>query len=175
MSASQVLTTVVAALTDEATGLAAKAEALKADGTLEAELPTLNRIRTDYRIVPHSLSDRMQPTGQPAVAVSVRRYMADQRLATAPTRDALAEMQVAVEYVEADQQVIEDSASLAATALLQVLDGLREYSDANGGTVLDLDTQGVGMQVDTQFGQFDGPVQSFGFVARFTVMERSAR
>ena len=175
MSASQVLTTVLAALTDEATGLAAKAEALKADGTLEAELPALNRVRTDYAIVRHSLSDRMQPTGQPTVAVSVRRYMADQQLPPSTGRDALCEMQVACEYVEADQQVIEDSASLTATALLQVLDGLREYSDASGGTVLDLNDQGVGAAVDVQFGRFDGPVQSFGFVARFTVMERSAR
>lgn len=168
MSASQVLQTVKDAIADEVSGLAVKAEALKA-----LDAPALSRVRTDYNVVPHSLSDRMQPTGQPNVAVSVRRYMADQQLSNAPTRDALAELQVAVEYVEADQQVIEDSASLTATALLQVLDGLREYSDANGGTVLDLSTQGAGMQVDVQFGRFDGPVQSFGFVARFTVMERS--
>ena len=168
MSASQVLTTLRAALEDEATGMAAKAEALKgADGSL-------NRVRTDYQWVRWSLTDRMQTTGQPNVAVSVRRVLTEQRLATFPSRDGIWSIEIAFEcFAGDDQALIEDSVTTAATALLQVLDGLREYSDANAGTVLEINAAEGQPSIDIQFGDFAGPVASFGFLCRFTVLERS--
>lgn len=163
MSASQVLSTLRGAMQDAATGLAARVEALKAAD------PALQAVRSDVQWVRWSLAGRMQTTGQPNVAVSVRRVLTEQKLAAMPSRDGMWSVEIAYECFSADQGVIEDTVTTTATALLQVLDGLREYSDAHAGTVVDLEGQ-----IDMQFGAFDGPeVNSFGFICRFTVLERS--
>jgi hypothetical protein len=69
----------------------------------------------------------------------------------------------------ADPESIEANVSLAAVALAQVLDGIREYSDATNGSIIDLEgTQPILFQ----FGEFDGATSS-GFIAAITLTERS--
>lgn len=168
MSASQVLTTVRAALKDEATGLAAKVAELKAADS------SLVRVNTAYNWIRWSLADRLATTTAPNVAVSVRGAQTELKLSTYPTRDAAWRMEVSGECFEADQGAIEDWATTTATALLMVLDGLREYSDANAGTILEVMAQPGQPSVSLDFGDFQaGTVQSFGFICRFTVLERS--
>lgn len=164
MSARQVLATVRSALQDATTGVAARVT------TLKAADPSLATVRTDFAFPRWLLSGQMQPASQPNLAVAIESVLTEQKLASLPTRDGEWTVTVGFECFDADAGVIEDSVTTVMLAVCQVLDELREYSDAHGGTILAI--QG---SLNVRVGPFDGPATSNGFLCRFTLLERSTQ
>jgi hypothetical protein len=159
MSQHQVLALLDDCLKDASVGLAARVAAL-APTSLK---PTL--IRTEFNFVPWKLSGVMQRTNVPNAMTRPGQWHA--KLKQAGGRDALSVVQFGVEWFDADAITLQENVTITATALAQVLDGLRDYSDAHGGTVID-----VLDPIDFQFGEFTGPTSS-GFLATITIEERS--
>jgi hypothetical protein len=127
----------------------------------------LDTQRTDYRFSAPALDGRMAPTTSPNVSVAELGWDAELK-ANFNARDGLVPLQITYELVDADEDVLLDNASINAEALLEVLDFLREYSDAHGGTIIQvLDRASI------RFGYFGEDVPSYGFRCTFTVQERS--
>jgi hypothetical protein len=160
MSIATVLDTVRDCLADETVGLSSQLSALASDASSD---PT--RIRLDFNVVKWKLGNVAQTSTQPNVMLRPRRWDTQQKRAA--QRDGLVAIDVAVEWFEADTDVLQDNVTLAATALARVLDALRDYSDAHNGTVID-----VLDPITFAFGEFEGPVSS-GFVATIQIEERS--
>jgi hypothetical protein len=83
-------------------------------------------------------------------------------------RDAFVDIEIGYEYFGGVLTQIQNNVAIVATALAQVLDQLRAYSDAHAGTIIEVDNS-----VRYDFGQFAGPT-SHGFIATITVQERSS-
>lgn len=162
MSARQVLALVDELLKDQAEGFEVTLAAL-----IAADPPALPlRAETDVsRLRPASTV--MRPTTTPRISAHLRA-------ATATTiqplqRDGKVTIDLHYETFEADEEVLEMQVAYAASAAAKVmLDHLREYSDAHGGTVVEVDDE-----IGFTFGQFDGPV-SAGFIASVKITERSS-
>lgn len=160
MSQRQVLNLLKAALLDATTGLAAQAA---------AEATTLGlSVSTDFALDPWMLSGQMKATGQHNVSVTPRGWAANTMLPNETYRDAIVSFQVSFETFAAASGQLEDTISVFATALMRVFDRLRDYSDANGGTVLQ-----VLEAVSFSFGEFTGgSATSSGFTCTVTIQER---
>lgn len=156
---TDVIKTLFAALQDPGTGLAARAVALTG---------VLPNIRTDYRYQPWVLSGELKMAGQPNVAIAPTAGAATLRLPAENARDGEWRLDISVEFFDADPQIIMDNVGVTVAALFQVLDTLREYSDAHGGTVLQ-----VFEPVGLRFGQFAGVSTTNGFTATATIQERA--
>lgn len=160
MSARQVRETAQALLKDPIVGLAQAIASLAiSEGVAE--------LQTEFNYVRASLSGKMLPSGAPNIAVRARQWQPDQKLRS-PQRDSTVTLEVMAEFFNSNPEALEDQMEITAIAVAQVLDGFREYSDANGGTVLD-----VLDPITFNIGQFGGPVTSDGFVCSATVIERS--
>jgi hypothetical protein len=162
MSEHQVLATIDALLKDAGVGLKAKVDALV------ILLGPATTIRSDFNFVKWALRGRANPSQAPNVMLAPRRWTPDQKLPNKPQRDAWCEIEIGLETFGTDPAQIQDEVTIWATALAQCIDGLRAFSDANGGTVVDVDDP-----LSFQFGEFTGPASS-GFLARVTVLERSS-
>jgi hypothetical protein len=162
MSISQVIATVTACLEDPLVGLSARVAAL---ADTEAEDP--QRIRTEFASRKWKLAGVMQPSGQPNVMVRPGRWSA--RLKQANHRDGVVLVEIGAEWFDANVDVLQENITIAAAALAQVLDGLRAYSDAHSGTVID-----VLDPIEYVFGEFTGPASS-GFTATTLIEERSSQ
>lgn len=160
MSMRQVLTTLTAALNDSNAGLAASAAMI-------ASADSITDYITGVNLEPWALSGNMKTSTQNNVAVSPRGWDADLQKQAGEIRDARTQFQVAFESFAADPSVTQDTVSVFASALMQVLDSLREYSDANEGTVILVEEP-----VSFTFGPFTGGSQSAGFIANAVIRER---
>lgn len=156
---TDVIKTLGDALADPVTGLAAKAVALTG---------ALLDIRTDYRFQPWVLSGELKMAGQPNVAIAPTSGAANLKYPQQTMRDGEWRIDISVEFFDADPQTIMDNVGVTVTALFQVLDTLREYSDAHGGTILQ-----VFEPVGLRFGQFAGVSTTNGFTATATIQERA--
>lgn len=160
MSARQVRKTVRALLEDPTVGLSQAVAALAlAEG--------VDDIKTDFNFVRGSISGKMLPSGQPNISVDARNWRPEQKVVK-PQRNARVVLDIRAEFTSADQQQLEDQRDLTAIAIVKVLDGLREYSDANGGTVVDVDDP-----YNIDIGTFSGPITSEGILVSATILERS--
>lgn len=163
MSVFDVLRTVRDCLADDVVGLSAAVKALAGTGEIGAD-----KIRTEFVFVAWKLSGAPNTTRATTTPnVMLRPMKWDPTLKRAQLRDALVRIEIGIEWFDADAQVIQDNVSLGATALARVMDGLRDYSDAHGGTVID-----VLDPMEFFFGDFEGPASS-GFLARIQIQERS--
>jgi hypothetical protein len=162
MSQQQVLATLEACLQDVVDGLAAKVTALAA---VVATDPAT--IRVDFNFVKWKLAGAMQPARTPNVMLRPGRWSVG--LKQANHRDGVTNVEVGAEWFDADPSVLQDNIVITATALAQVLDGLRDYSDAHGGSIVD-----VIDPIEFLFGEFSGPASS-GFTAAIQIQERSAQ
>jgi hypothetical protein len=160
MSARQVRLTTQALLKDPAQGLSQAVAALAA-----AEGAT--GLSYDFNFVRASLSGKMLPSGKPNIAVRARGWRPDQKLRS-PQRDSTVTLEIMAEFTGADPAQIEDQVEITAIAVAQVLDSLRAYSDAHGGTVLDVQDP-----ISFDIGQFGGPTTTDGFVCSANILERS--
>lgn len=156
-----VIKTLGDALADGVTGMGVRAAALAAAaGLLD--------IRTDYRFQPWILSGEMKMAGQPNVAIAPAIGAATLKIPAETHRVGEWRLDISVEFFDADPQVITDNVGIAVTALFQVLDTLREYSDAHGGTIRQV-VEPVGLR----FGQFAGASSTNGFTVTATIQEES--
>lgn len=160
MSARQVRKTVRALLEDPTVGLSqAVAGLVLAEGA--------ENIKTDFNWVRGALSGKMLPSGKPNISVDARTWRPEQKVAKS-WRDSSVVVDIRAEFVSADSQQLEDQRDLTAIALVQCLDGLREYSDTHDGTIVD-----VIDPYSFSIGEFGGPVTTEGFVCSATIIERS--
>jgi hypothetical protein len=161
MSARQVRKTVRALLKDAVLGLKPTITDLAiAD-------PVDSPIATDFNYVRGQLTGKMLPTGQPNITVDARNWRPEQKVVK-PQRDSRVLVEIRGEFSSADPDQLEDQRDLTVIALVKCLDGLREYSDANGGTILDVEDP-----YNIDIGLFGGPITTEGFICNFTVLERS--
>lgn len=161
MSARQVLLTTDALLRDGALGFVATLAAL-----LVASPPT-TALQSATNITRLRPRDSMQPTTGPRLSLQLRTATAD--VVQPAQRDGHVELAARYETFEANDETLELQVAYAASALAKVLlDNLRTYSDAHGGTVVDVENP-----LSFVFGQFDGPVAA-GFIATIVITERSS-
>lgn len=163
MSQRQVLELLKDAILDDIIGLEAQAATVIANEGYESA-------STNFGLDPWMLSGQLKATGQHNVSVTPRGWSANVMLPNETFRDAIVSFQVSFETFAADPAQLEDTISVFATALMRVLDLLRDYSDANDGTVLQvLDT------VSFSFGEFTGgSATSSGFTCTVNIQERGA-
>lgn len=161
MSAREVIATLRACLADDVVGLSAAVTTL-AGGADKPE-----RVRTDFNFVKWKLSGAAtpQPTTAPNVMLRPKSWSAD--LKRAQLRDGIARVEVGIEWFDAETDVLQDNITIGMTALARVVDGLRAYSDAHAGTVID-----VVDPIEFIIGEFEGPASS-GFLATIEIEERS--
>lgn len=164
MSALDVIATLRDCLQDDTVGLAAAVAGLAPN----ASDPT--RIRLDFNFVKWKLAGAsvQQTTLTPNVMLRPRSWRPE--LKRANLRSSVVLIDVGMEWFDSETDVLQDNIVIGATALARVLDGLRDYSDAHGGTVID-----VIDPINYVFGEFefDGPVSS-GFLATIQIEEQSA-
>jgi hypothetical protein len=163
MSQRQLLDTLKLALQDGDTGLAAQAQTIAiAEG--------LN-VRTDFTFDRWALSGKMMPGGGPNVSVTPTGWAANTMLPNEALRDAVGSFNIGYENFSADMGELEDNVSVVATALIRVLDRLREFSDtklpAGSGTVVQ-----VLEAVSFTFGAFGRGATSSGFLCSVNIQER---
>lgn len=158
MSMQEVLDVVEGALQDPIVGLAAAVDVIaNGDG----------RIRVDFVHGKWALAGALSDTRSPNVMVRPRRWLPEAKRADTGHRNADVQLDIGYEYFGNDPLAIQDNVAAVATALAQVIDELREYSDTRGGTIIET--------VDPilfDFGQFQGPTSN-GFLATITLIERS--
>lgn len=155
---TDVIKTLGDALAAPVTGMAARAQALTG---------ALANIRTDYFFEPWVLSGQMKMAGAPNVAIAPTIGSASLKIPAETQRDGAWQLDISVEFFDADPQVIMDNVGIAVAALFQVLDTLREYSDGHGGTIMQV-IEPVGLR----FGQFAGASSTNGFTVTATIQER---
>jgi hypothetical protein len=155
---TDVIKTLSDALQDVATGLAVKAVALTG---------ALPNIRTDYVFAPWILSGEMKMAGAPNVAIAPTIGAANLKIPAETQRDGEWRLDISVEFFDADPVTIMNNVGVSVTALFQVLDTLREYSDAHGGTIMQ-----VMEPLSLRFGQFAGASSTNGFTLTATIQER---
>jgi hypothetical protein len=162
MSMRQVLATLFAALNDNVTGIAARAAVVAAgDG--------LANVRTDYVIGPWVLSGELHPATYPRISIGPATGATTLMVPPETKRDGEWTFDISFETFDADPINIQDNTATTATALLQVLDTLREYSDAHAGTVAQ-----VREPISFRFGNFGGISSANGFVCTATISERGS-
>lgn len=160
MSMQQLLDTVSGALQDDDVGMAVKLTAL-ADGDA--------CVRSDLTFARWALTGSLNDARGPNMAVRPIAWSPDTKVSDQGHRDAAAQIEVSYEYFGSDLDTIQRNVALAATALAQVVDELRAYSDAHDGTIIEVvDPMGF------TFGDYAGPT-SHGFKATITLTERSTQ
>jgi hypothetical protein len=159
MSAPQVLATVNALLADEVRGLSVYVAAL-ADGD--------DAITSAFNYIPWAMEGPLRDSRSPNVMVRPRNWRPEVKKGDTAHRDAWLDLEIGYEYFGGVLVSIQNNVATVATALAQVLDQLRAYSDATGGTIIEVEDS-----VRYDFGQFAGPT-SHGFIATITIQERSA-
>jgi hypothetical protein len=165
MSQSSLMALIDAFLADDIVGLAATVEKF---GPLSPRAMALGleQVRTDFRFIDYRALGAMQPTTAPSVIVETVDYRPRGRVAN--ERDALLTTRITIEYTAGEEAALLANRDVCADALGAMLcDYLRDYSDAHGGSVVEV----IG-EVAIQQGQFQGAVTS-GLVAVAQILERT--
>lgn len=164
MSERQVIATLRAALQDAAIGFAPTVAAVLAAEGIAAGIVT-----TEYNFVRWIGAEKL---AAPSMGHEVAIYPSTSRetleLPLESLREGLIDLTLTFTTFHSDAGVIEDNILVHAAALRRVLDRLREFSDANGGTVAQ-----VVEPITVDFLTNAGAATSAGFRARFTIEERS--
>lgn len=161
MSARQVLSLCDGLLADPLQGFVVTLAAL-----IAADPPTVD-LRAETEISRRRPTGQLKPTTSPTLSINLR---AATTTAVQPPqqRDGRVELTARYECVIADEEALELQVAFAAAALSKMfVENLRAYSDANDGTVVEIEDP-----LTFAFGEFEGPV-SAGFIANITIRERS--
>lgn len=162
MSARQVLETCDGLLADNALGFVATLAAL-----IVAD-PPIAGVRSATSISRRRPQGQLKPTSEPQLSINLRAS-ATSAVQPPQQRDGRVELNTRYECVIADEEILEQQVAYAAAALSKMfVENLRAYSDAHGGTVVEIEDP-----LSFTFGEFEGPV-SAGFVASITILERSS-
>jgi hypothetical protein len=161
VSAREVLQTVDGLLADPAMGFVVTLAALIA--TDPPSVPIVSDTAISRRRPDGQLVNTTRPN------LSVNLAGAESTLVQPGQKDGRVQLRARYECFHADEETLELQLAYAAAAFSKMItEYVREYSDAHGGTIVEVaDTIGF------SFGEFDGPV-SAGFIATFTVIERSS-
>ena len=159
MSVIDVLAITRQALEDDQTGLAAYMAAIAAAVDL--------RVRTNIEFGKWALPETMVPTSPHHVVVRPAGGLEEPREGRAQ-RDGVQAIVVAAEVFSADPDELQDTLTVLQVALLQVFDELRSYSDAHGGTVIEIDGD-----ISTRYGVFPDRATSGGVELTINIRERS--
>ena len=163
MSERQVIATLRAAFADPVIGLGATA----------AEVIALEGIPAGVVTVVYDFVKWLRGGGLPEAAaghtISIVPLRSTSTLAipVESQREGLIPLELTFTTFHSDPAAIEENVLVHAAAVRRCLDKLREFSDANGGTIVQ-----VREPVDIDFG-ISGNATSAGFRARFTIEERS--
>lgn len=169
MSQRQTLAIVQALLEDESLGLRATVERLAA--TLpNAPTGDPGPLSADFAFYRGALPGVMRPATSANVMLRPVRWVTNPRLG-GNVREGVASIDVGFEMTSASLGDRVDEVALVATALVQCLDGLRDYSDAHAATYGSVIVD-VNPGIDFSFADFEGP-NTYGFLARFSVQELS--
>jgi hypothetical protein len=161
MSQRQLLDTLKAAVLDTDTGLKAQADTIALAESIE--------VVTDFALDRWMLSGVMHSAAQHNVSIAPKQWAANTMLPNENLRDAVGIFTISFETFSPDPAVLEDTISVFTTALIRVLDRLREFSDAHAGTVVQ-----VMESVSFAFGAFaGGTAASSGFICTVSIQERS--
>lgn len=166
MSDFAIIETTRAACEDPSNGLAARMSAIA------AKRGVLSMLRIKLWFQPWLLTGSQRPGFAANVSVAPFRSLAEVRDVDAQPiqRDAAATIQIGYEFFSADEKEIASNVLITAAALLQVLDSLPDYSEANGGTI-----QGIYGQPSFEYGPFsNGKAASAGFLCTVTILERGS-
>ena len=155
------------ALQDDAIGLAMMMREL-------ARLKRYTDIETDLTFTEWFLSDRMKPTGKPNVFVVGTGWTPTtvNPVQRSVRREARGQIRLGYEIVRSDPARLQRNVAVAMTAMMQVIDVLRDYSDRVHGTI-------VGVINPVSFTPGDFPSQggrmptTYGFTGTLTVLEYS--
>jgi hypothetical protein len=161
MSASSVVDLVVAMLRDETFGISAKLARVVSDRAIDP-----SKVRTEFDVSRWRLPTPARTSTQANVMVRSLEWRPN--LIQGNLRDAVMTLQVGAEWFNADDANLFLCVDLTADALALAFDGLRDYSDLNRSTVID-----VIDPIVMAFGQFEGPV-SHGFLATIQIQEQTA-
>jgi hypothetical protein len=165
MSQSSLMALLDAFLADPVVGLAASIEKF-VEYSPRAMALGPEQIRTDFRFIDYQAVGVVQPTMQPSVIVETVEYRLRGRIAN--ERDAVLVARITIEYTDGTEAVLLANRDVCADALGSMLtDYFRDYSDAHGGTVVE-----VLDEVAIQEGQFQGATTS-GLVAIAQILERT--
>lgn len=163
MSARQVLKTVDEMAADAAVGFVITLAAL-----IAADPPPVGvALRSETEISRRRPQGQMKPATSPQLSFNVTGATTT---AVQPPfqRDGRVRITARYEVTEADENNLEYQVAYAAAALSKMfVENLRAYSDAHGGTVVEIEDP-----IQFSFGQFEGPVAD-GFLAEITIIERS--
>lgn len=163
-----VLQTVQDALEDPVYGLLQRARELARYEGREADL------RAEVEWHKWRLSGELKKATTVNVSVGIANDRAGINTGTDQERLSEHSIEIGLEMVGADTELLTFNVSCYATALLQVVDYLVEFSDNTGGTI-----QQVREPVAFSWGDFGPgrqgalPITTSGFTATFTVQERS--
>jgi hypothetical protein len=162
MSMREVLDTVLAAFADPAIGLSARVTQLIAGGA--------PAVQTEFSFAKWAFRQGLRDARTHSVVVRPSSGADTTKMQETLEREGTQQIEVAVESFGASPDDLQDAIAVVQTALLMVLDALREYSDAHGGTIIE-----VVDPVVTSYGEFDGVPSgtSAGFVSRITINERN--
>jgi hypothetical protein len=164
MSQSSLMALLDAFLADDVVGLAATVEKF-APLSPRAMAIGLEKIRTDFRLIPYVASGVQQPTAYPSVITQTVEYRPKAR--NANRRDAYLTVRITIEYSDAEDAVLLANRDVCADALGTMLtDYLVDYSAAHGGTVVE-----VLDPVSILEGDFQGATTS-GLVATAQIQEQ---
>jgi hypothetical protein len=168
MSQREVLATIEALLRDETQGLRATVESLATSLTdlAPADPGPYSSEFTFYR---GQLPGTRPTNGGGNVMLRPTRWQPNSRYTGMVQREASASIEIGFECFGMSAADNVNEATLVATALAQVLDRIRDYSDAHKATVVDFVPDSP---MDFSFGDFEGPT-SYGFIARFSIRELS--
>jgi hypothetical protein len=139
----------------------------------------LANIRSDFRYSPWAtLSDQMRVGTQPTISIAPGDGDAEIESivpgsVSGATRDSNIPIIIGYEFVHNDLQVIQDNVITVAEAVAQVIDKLRDYSDATTKAIIDVESP-----YRVKFGDYPGgsaTATSSGFRYTVTIRERGTQ
>lgn len=163
MSMSAVLATIQQRLADSTTGLAVK---VAARATALGYQP--DRVRTDFVYEKWSLSGQMREATATSIAIAPDSLSVPEKRFSSERRDTPSAILVSCQVFDGDVDSLQDNIVAVSEAFLQCLDDLVAFSTANGGTIVNLFDPIV-----VTFTDFNGEPTQGGFLAQFTVLDRS--
>lgn len=156
----EVLATTQAAFRDRTSGLAARAAAIADTADLA--------VRSDFAFGKWALRETLSPTTAHRVVIRPAAGLEEAKQGTLQ-RDAVHTLAILIEVFGADEDEIERSLVVIQLAVIQVLDELRDYSDAHDGTVIEIPDA-----ISTRYGEFTGSASlSGGLISTVNIRERS--
>jgi hypothetical protein len=162
MSMLLVLETVLAACQDPTIGLASQVATLVTAGAPP--------VRADFAFGKWTVKQALRDARTPSITVSPATGADEIAAKQVGHADGVQDVEIALEYFDADPAKRQDAIAVIQAALVMVLCELVDFAQATGGTIYEVVSPAV-----TTYGEFGSPASATGagFVSRITFMERA--